>query len=63
MDEPLLVLHGTADRLVPLSEGERVFAAARIDATRRCCELADRDHSGLWDDEGQKALYAFLDRF
>ena len=62
MDEPLLVLHGTADRLVPLSEGERVFAAA-ASRDKKMLELADRDHSGLWDDEGQKALYAFLDRF
>ncbi len=29
LDRPLLVVHGTADRVVPVSEGERIHSAAR----------------------------------
>jgi alpha-beta hydrolase superfamily lysophospholipase len=60
--EPLLVLHGSADRLVPLAEGEAIFAAAGS-TDKHLLVLTDEDHSGLWNAEGQKALYAFLDRF
>ena len=62
IDEPLLVLHGTADRLVPQAQSQAIFAAARS-VDKQMLELRGKDHAELWDTEGETALYAFLDRF
>jgi len=44
---PLLVLHGTADRVVPFSQGERVFAAAA--EPKRFVAFEGGGHSDLWE--------------
>jgi alpha-beta hydrolase superfamily lysophospholipase len=62
IDEPLLVMHATGDRLVPISQGEAVFAAARS-TDKAMLRIEGRDHGGVWTADGQLALYAFLDRF
>jgi alpha-beta hydrolase superfamily lysophospholipase len=62
VDEPLLVLHGSADRLVPIAQGEAIFAGARS-TDKAMLRIEGQDHTGLWTAEGQKALYGFLDRF
>jgi len=62
VDEPLLILHGTADRLVPIAQGEAMFAAAGS-ADKAMLRVEGRDHAGLWTEAGQNTLYAFLDRF
>jgi fermentation-respiration switch protein FrsA (DUF1100 family) len=62
VDEPLLVLHGTDDRLVPLAQGEAVFAAAGS-ADKAMLRIVGADHRGTWSADGQRGLFAFLDRF
>jgi uncharacterized protein len=40
---PLLILHGTADRIIPIEQGRRMFEAAGT-TRKRLCELAGEDH-------------------
>jgi fermentation-respiration switch protein FrsA (DUF1100 family) len=61
VDEPLLVLHGTADRLVPIAQGEAIYAAAHS-ADKTMLRVEGQDHTGLWTKDGQDALFGFLDR-
>lgn len=62
VEEPLLVMHGAADRLVPVSHGEAIWQGA-ASADKQFVKVEGVDHTGVWTDGGQKALYAFLDRF
>lgn len=60
---PLLVLHGTADPISPLADGQAIAAAA----TRgRCIAIPGGGHSGMWVDPRtgpacEEAVAAFLD--
>ncbi len=58
--QPLLVMHGSDDRLVPVHMGRMIFnlAASR---EKRFVEITGRGHSGLWTTDAQRALYEFLD--
>lgn len=59
--EPLLILHGTADDLVPIEQGRRVFRLAG--SRQKWIEpLPGVGHQGIWTAAAMKALYAFLDR-
>ena len=61
MDEPLLILHGTDDRLVPLAQGQTIFALAG--SRQKWMEaLPGVGHQGLWTETALAALDAFLDR-
>ena len=57
---PLLVMHGTADEVVPFAHGEAVYAAATMPQKtfRRVDGLG---HNGHWSVAGQKAIYRFID--
>ena len=46
VDEPVFVAHGTADRTIPVSHGERVYALVRNKAGLWIVPGAD--HSDLW---------------
>ena len=59
--QPLLVLHGTKDRLVPIAQGQSLFDAAGSE-DKTMIALDGIGHNGLWTVEAQRALYAFLDR-
>jgi fermentation-respiration switch protein FrsA (DUF1100 family) len=41
--EPVLVVHGTADEVVPLAHGRRLYRAA-ASRRKRMCEIAGEDH-------------------
>ncbi len=57
---PLLVMHGTADTVVPYDHGEEIFAAAP--STQKTFRKVDGlGHSGHWSVAGQKAIYRFID--
>jgi hypothetical protein len=43
MGQPLLVIHGTSDRTIPVAQGRRMFAAART-TRKHLCELPGEDH-------------------
>ena len=61
MDEPLLILHGTEDRVVPFAQGQIVFELAGS-ARKWMQQLPGVGHHGLWTDDALAALDAFLDR-
>jgi fermentation-respiration switch protein FrsA (DUF1100 family) len=49
---PLLVLHGDADEVVPLSQGEMLFKAAR--KPKKMHVFVDRDHNDVMDGAGDE---------
>lgn len=60
--QPLLVIHGSQDRLVPIRMGRQIFDQAGS-AKKQFIEVAGRGHSGLWTAETRVALIDFLDQF
>ncbi len=62
MKQPLLILHGTADRLVPIAQGEELLA--RAGSSRKTLHaLAGQGHSGLWTPEARAAILLFVKSF
>jgi len=59
VSQPLLVIHGTDDRTVPIAMGRRIFDLAGS-GSKAFVEVARHGHHGLWTPEMQKALYDFL---
>ena len=59
--QPLLVIHGERDRLVPIHMGERMLAAAGS-AEKQLIRVAEAGHSGLWTMGVRAALFGFLGR-
>lgn len=55
---PLLILHGTEDRLIPIEHGERLFAAAA--QPKRFERIAGGGHTDLSDQGAFDALDRFL---
>lgn len=62
MDAPLLVLHGTDDKVVPFAQGQLVYelAGSRQKWLR---PLQGVGHQGIWAAGGIRAIQEFLDRF
>lgn len=58
--QPLLVVHGDRDRLVPFAMGETIFGTAGSE-DKQLMKITDKGHSGLWTVEVQAAVVAFLD--
>ena len=56
---PLLIFHGSGDRVVPIDMGRRLFAKAGS-SQKHFLEIGDRGHTGLWTIDAQTALYDFL---
>ncbi|MHC4948199.1 MAG: alpha/beta fold hydrolase [Planctomycetota bacterium] len=59
---PLLVVHGTADRVVPVAHGEAIGAAARDGALHRVEDADHLDPLGLECDRLEGELRAFVER-
>ena len=57
--QPLLVIHGESDRLVPIAMGEHIFATAGS-TDKQMLKLSNMGHSGLWTSEVQSTLFDFL---
>ena len=58
--QPLLVIHGDQDRLVPVEMGERIFGAASS-TEKRFLKLRDKGHDDLWTGQMQEVLFEFLE--
>jgi fermentation-respiration switch protein FrsA (DUF1100 family) len=56
---PVFVVHGTADRVVPFSQGERLFAAAND--PKEFFPILDNDHNDKLPDEMFDRLRQFID--
>lgn len=58
--QPLLVLHGEKDRVIPVDQGKRVFAAAN--EPKRLELFADAGHADLFENGAWEKVEAFVDR-
>ena len=57
---PLLVMHGTADAVVPYDHSQKIFAAA-ASKQKSFHSVDGLGHGGHWSVSGQKAIYTFID--
>jgi fermentation-respiration switch protein FrsA (DUF1100 family) len=60
--QPLLVLHGTADRLVPFAQGETIHAEAGS-RQKRLVPLDGVGHSVAWTRDAAGPIFGFLSAF
>ncbi len=61
LKQPLLIVHGRFDKVVPIEQGRTVFKAAGS-RDKQFLEVVDRGHHNLWTIDMQLTLYEFLDR-
>ncbi len=59
--QPLLVIHGEADRFVPFEMGQAIFEAAGS-MDKVFLPVRDHGHTALWTGTVRRGLFAFLDR-
>ena len=62
LNMPLLILHGTQDRLIPIEMGRQIFAAAPS-REKHFFEVKGAGHTNLWQAETQSRLWQFIDLF
>lgn len=55
---PLLIVHGTADTIIPISHGRALFAMAN--EPKRLAVIAGAGHNDIWSRGGREAVLAFL---
>ena len=60
--QPLLVIHGENDRVVPVAMGQEIFHAAGS-ARKEFLRISAQGHQGLWTVEVQTELFRFFERF
>lgn len=60
VSQPLLVIHGAHDRLVPIKMGQQIFDRA-ASAEKYFAQFPGRGHGSLWAMESEEMLYRFLD--
>jgi fermentation-respiration switch protein FrsA (DUF1100 family) len=61
LDMPLLILHGTADRLIPIAMGQAILAAAPA-RQKRLITIKGADHVSLWHSDVLPQIWRFIDR-
>jgi len=61
LKQPLLVIHGEEDQLVPLEMGQAIYQAAGSD-DKTFLRVAQLGHNELWTEAVQTELFTFLDR-
>lgn len=62
VSQPLLVIHGEDDRIVPFEMGQRIFGAAGS-AQKEFLAVNAHGHHALWTVEVQTTLFNFFDTF
>ena len=62
IEEPLLVMHGTEDKLVPFEQGKLVYELAGS-AEKWLLPLDGGGHQDIWANGGLQAMQDFFDRF
>lgn len=61
LDQPLLVLHGSADRTVPIDMGRQIFNVVGS-REKEFFEIDKGGHTGLWTPQTRARIFAFLER-
>ena len=59
---PLLILHGSADDLIPVDQGRQLFAAARAQP-KRLRIVKGGHHTDLWRSDVLPDLWRFIERY
>lgn len=62
VSEPLMIIHGTLDPLVPFAHGQGVFRRAGSE-DKVFYQITGAGHVGLWDTAARAHVFAFMDRF
>ena len=57
---PLLILHGTQDDLIPITQGRAVLDAAKSD-TKQMIEVQYAGHNDIWRDDVLPRLWRFIE--
>ncbi|MGR3635470.1 MAG: alpha/beta hydrolase [Shimia sp.] len=60
--QPMLIIHGTDDTLIPIEMGRQIYAAAPS-KTKQFLSVAGAGHTGLWRSDTLPKLFAFIDQF
>jgi fermentation-respiration switch protein FrsA (DUF1100 family) len=60
VQQPLLVIHGTHDRIVPISMGLEIYQGAGSQE-KQFVEVNGRGHNGLWTPRVLDALFVFVE--
>ncbi len=58
---PLLILHGTADTIVPYQQGRRLFSAAN--EPKQWMTLQGQGHGGLWTPQFIQTVSTFISKY
>ena len=58
--QPLLIIHGTEDRLVPIAMGEAILESAGS-VKKQLLRIENASHTTLWTGGMQAVLFDFLD--
>jgi pimeloyl-ACP methyl ester carboxylesterase len=58
--QPLLIIHGKKDKIVPIELGKEMFERAGS-VEKHFVEVQDRGHHELWTQDMRDTLFAFLD--
>lgn len=56
---PTLILHGTKDRVIPFSMGQKIYALSAA-KTKQFKQIIGGSHLSGFSVEGQKAIYSFI---
>ena len=62
MNQPLMMIHGTDDKLVPIGMARAIFGAARSEK-KQFIEVDAGGHHDLWSAETQMQMFDFIRRF
>ncbi|GAA6207982.1 alpha/beta hydrolase [Cognatishimia sp. WU-CL00825] len=61
LSSPLLVIHGTNDTLIPISQGRRIFQAAPT-RSKQFIAVKGAGHTDLWRSDVLPRLWSFIDK-
>ncbi len=62
VDQPLMMIHGTHDKLVPIGMARAIYVAAQSE-DKHFVEVDAGGHNNLWSAETQAQMFEFIDRF
>lgn len=62
LNTPLLVMHGTADPLIPYAQGKAVFEAAGS-ADKQLYTVPGATHDNIWQPDAVAEMFRFLNKF
>lgn len=62
INQPLMMVHGSNDKLVPIGMARAIYAAAQSEE-KHFVEVEGAGHNNLWSAETQNEMFQFISRF